>query len=549
MTQLRVYQQELYNLVLSTSQNTLAVSPAGSGKSVVMSHLVEYYSKQGKQVLFMVHRNNLLDQFNGHLSRYDNLKCDVLSPLRALKSDKEYDIIFIDETHHATSKSFLDVFDKYPNARRIGFTATPVRLDGERLAKPINKFRKTPFDVSFQTITIRELVSQGFLSDFDVKAVDYTLFFDNKQIKTLAGEYSSKSVSEAFRDDKIEETVSKFIELAKGRKTIAYTASIAMADMLTDELNRQGVSAKSFHSKLPAKTVDEYIRQFKNSEIEVCVNVDLFGEGFDVPDCDCVLMLRPTQSLSLYIQQFMRCMRRDPNNPDKRALIVDFANNTKTHGGLYTAEMRMQMKQDSELLKYCPVCETLNYAKTRVCDNPGCRHKFASGGGRLLNSTDKEEVRVGVEMAVVDYKASDELKSIAKLDERNIVDITTKFIHRLAVMQLASTDKKIKQRFDQMIKKPLYHGVKDVEPNMNVINLACEQFGFKQYDIEFFREAYIHHKKWVKELEAKQARQFDNLKPLAMYYQAKLKTATGTQRKEIESWLEKFDKKDTTILT
>lgn len=540
MVKMREYQQELYNLITGTDKHTLAIAPCGAGKSVVMSELVDYYSKT-KNVLFMVHRNNLIDQFSGHLLRYDNVHCDVLTPQRALKSNKEYDVIFIDETHHATSTSFMNVFAKYPNARRIGFTATPIRLDGEKLAKPINRFRTTPFEVSFQTITIRELVAQKFLSDFDVKSMDYTLFFDDKEIKTLAGEFSAKSIGEAFREDKLPETVKTFLEFAKGKKTIAYTSTIDMAEKLAEELVNQGIGAKAFHSKLSAKQVDEYIEQFKRSEIEVCVNVDLFGEGFDVPDCDCVLMLRPTKSLSLYIQQFMRCMRIDPNNPEKRALIIDFANNTKTHGGLYTAEMRMQMKQEGQLLKHCPMCETLNYAKAQVCDNPVCKHKFASGKGKLLNSTEPEEVKVGIEMAVVDYKVSDELKSIANLDERMITDVSTKFIHRLAVGAMAENDNKMKAKFKAMSKRPLFYGVENTAPNINIINLACEQFGIAKYNIEFFREAYKHYKVWEAELKERQAQRVKDLAPLAKYYERKLLTTSNAEeRAKMQDWLNKY---------
>lgn len=538
---LRPYQKELYDLVRSTNKHTLAVSPAGSGKSVVMSELVDYYSKK-HSVLFMVHRNNLLDQFSNHLSRYDNIHCDVMSPMRALRSPKNYDIIFIDETHHATSKTFQDVFDKYPNARRIGFTATPIRLSGERLAKPINKFQSAPFEEVFQTITIRELVAQKFLADFDIKAVDYTLFFEAKTIKAMAGEYSSKSIGEAFKEDKLPETVKSFLELAKGRKTIAYTPTITMAEKLAEELNKQGVVAKAFHSKLSSKQVDDYIEQFKKSEIEVCVNVDLFGEGFDVPDCDCVWMLRPTKSLSLYIQQFMRCMRIDPKNPNKRALIIDFANNSKTHGGLYTAEMRMKLKQSDQLLKICPACDTLNYAKSRRCDNPECGHKWESQGGGLQKK-EPEEVKLAIKMSVVDYAVSDEIMAIAKIDSKTITDITTKFIHRLCMIQASRHNKAIKSKWEQESKIPMYAHVKDLKPDIDVINLACEQFGFKKYNLEFFREAYRAYQDWEKKLKEKQAIEKKKTENLANYYRKQLKNPTIplTIKQKYQGWLKDYE--------
>ena len=535
---LRDYQQEAFNKVIASSEHTLVVLPCGSGKSLIMSELVNYFSNNGKKVLFVVHRNNLLDQFSNHLKRYDNLNCDVLSPLRALNSNNDYDIIFIDETHHATSKSFQNVFNKFDTARRIGFTATPIRLSGERLAKPINQFRSAPFDKVINTITINELIQRGFLSPFDVKAGDWTLYFDNRTIKTVAGEFSSKSISEAFKTDKLKELVENFKELAEDRKTIAYTSSIKMAEQLAEELNNQGIVAKAFHSKLSAQQVDEYIEQFKNNQIKVCVNVDLFGEGFDVPDCDCVLMLRPTKSLSLYIQQFMRCMRIDPNNPNKRALIIDFANNTKIHGGLLSAELRMRMKQENELLKFCPQCETLNYAKAKICDNPDCRFKFPAGGG-LAQKKQPEEIKMAVEMSVVDYTIENELKSIAKLDTNLIDDITTKFIHILAVGICAKDDKKMTEKLKTITKTPLFNHIKQVEPNLEVINLFSEQIGGGQYDMDYFRNKYKAYLDWKREMVNKRKDELVKLKTLAKYYnrQLSLPYVEEAKKQEYREWL------------
>jgi len=305
VVKLRDYQQEAFDKVIASDEHTLVVSPCGSGKSLIMSELVNYFSNNGKKVLFVVHRNNLLDQFNNHLKRYDNLNCDVLSPLRALNSNKDYDIIFIDETHHATSKSFQNVFNKFDQARRIGFTATPIRLSGERLAKPINQFRSAPFDEVINTISINELIHRGYLSPFDVKAGDWTLYFDNRTIKTVAGEFSSKSISEAFKTDKLKELVENFKELAEDRKTIAYTSSIKMAEQLAEELNNQGIVAKAFHSKLSAQQVDDYIEQFKNNQIKVCVNVDLFGEGFDVPEINMNAYMKARALTQEFIDEWL----------------------------------------------------------------------------------------------------------------------------------------------------------------------------------------------------------------------------------------------------
>lgn len=538
---LRDYQQEVFNKVIASKEHTLVVSPCGSGKSLIMSELVNYFSSNGKRVLFVVHRNNLLDQFNNHLKRYDNLNCDVLSPLRALNSNNDYDIIFIDETHHATSKSFQNVFNKFDTARRIGFTATPIRLSGERLAKPINQFRSAPFDEVISTISINELIHRGYLSPFDVKAGDWTLYFDNRTIKTVAGEFSSKSISEAFKTDKLKELVQNFKELAEDRKTIAYTSSIKMAEQLAEELNNQGIVAKAFHSKLSAQQVDDYIEQFKNNQIKVCVNVDLFGEGFDVPDCDCVLMLRPTKSLSLYIQQFMRCMRIDPNNPNKRALIIDFANNTKIHGGLLSAELRIKMKQENELLKFCPKCETLNYAKAKICDNPDCRFKFPTGGG-LAQKKQPEEIQMAVEMSVVDYTIENELKSIAKLDTELIDDITTKFIHILAVGICAKDDKKMKEKFKLLTKTPMFNHIKQVKPNIEVINLFSEQIGGGVYTIEYFRERYQAYLEWKQEMERRRKDELTKLNTLARYYYRQLARpeVPETKKAEYREWLKEY---------
>ena len=142
-------------------------------------------------------------------------------------------------------------------------------------------------------------------------------------------------------------------------------------------------------------------------------------------------------------------------------------------------------------------------------------------------------------MSVVDYTIENELKSIAKLDTNLIDDITTKFIHLLAVGICAKDDKKMTDKLKTITKTPLFNHIKQVEPNLEVINLFSEQIGGGQYDMDYFRNKYKAYLDWKREMINKRKDELVKLKTLAKYYnrQLSLPYVEEAKKQEYREWL------------
>src|SRR5699024_3607361 len=165
-------------------------------------------------------------------------------------------------------------------------------------------------------------------------------------------------------------------ELADGEQAIAYCHNVEASKQTAYEFSQAGIQAAHIDGNTPKNERDEIIEQFRIGEIKLLSNVDIIGEGFDVPDCSTVIMLRPTQSLSLYIQQAMRGMRY---REGKTSIIIDHVDNVRRHG-LPDAERKWSLqgmiKQESEAeikIKECESCFGVYLAKYLIC--PLCGHK------------------------------------------------------------------------------------------------------------------------------------------------------------------------------
>jgi len=239
---------------------------------------------------------------------------------RLEKINETPDFIVFDECHHASSNSYLKIQEKYPDAFILGLTATATRLSG----KPL----KDVFDVIVSDVQASELIKLGFLANYDYYAPKINADFST--IKIRAGDYSAEEVEIALDKQQIYgDIIANYKKYAAGRKTIIYCAGIAYSKKIEQKFNDAGYRIKHFDGTTKKEERDKIIDDFRNNRIDILTNVDLVGEGFDVPDCDCCLLLRPTQSLALYIQQSTRCLRPQEN---KRAVIIDFVGNAFRHG-------------------------------------------------------------------------------------------------------------------------------------------------------------------------------------------------------------------------
>lgn len=366
---LRNYQQTIVNNCRDAFKNGFhrlcCVLPCGAGKTAIFCYLayLNTIKKPSNRVLILLHRKELLKQtieaFQAFQISTDHINIAMIQSFKnTLKTGvKPYSLIIIDECHHATSNSFKTVLSAYSKTALIGFTATPARLDG----KPLGAI----FDKLIIGVDYAYLIQNKYLVDYDYFSPD--LNFDFSKWKLKSGDFDTTDNALHLDKKAIYGDILKYLDLSK--KTIIYSPTVDYSKKLEEQINEHfnvRVSAE-FNGKTSQPERDKIIDDFKNNRIKILINVDLIGEGFNVPSCDCVFLLRATQSLTLYIQQAGRALRADPNNPNKRASIFDFVGNIYRFGfpdaprswslsSTIKNTHKHETIHDSLLIKTCPNC-------------------------------------------------------------------------------------------------------------------------------------------------------------------------------------------------
>lgn len=297
------------------------------------------------------------------------------------------DMIVLDECQHSTSKTYLTLFETYPNTFFLGLTATPCRLSG----KPLGDV----FEIIVKEIEADDLIQKGFLAEYDYYAPKLNADFSKVKIKTT-GDYDTKEIEKELDNKTIYGNIIEYYKkLANNKKTIIYCPTISYSQKIEKLFNDNGYIAKHFDGCTNDIERSQIVDDFRQGKIQILTNVDLIGEGFDVPDCECVLLLRPTQSLSLYIQQSTRCLRPNEN---KKAIIIDFVGNCFRHGmPTETREWSLKEKikcanpsgENAILIRQCPKCYKVYQPKTREC--PYC-HFISEPTQREIKQEEKAEL-------------------------------------------------------------------------------------------------------------------------------------------------------------
>jgi superfamily II DNA or RNA helicase len=250
------------------------VAPCGSGKSVVLSHIIDLSVKNGKNILFLVHRKELCEQiaktlidFNVDMSNIEIYM--IQTACRRIEKIKKPDIIIVDEVHHILSTTYLKVINNFEDALLLGFTATPIRMNEGGLGKI--------FQSMVESVSVAWLIENKFLAPykyFCIKLAD----FSNTKVKQ--GDYDKKEVNILMENNAIYgETLSNWENIAKNKKTIIYCSSIESSKSTTEQFKNNGYNAEHLDGTTPKKVREETIQKFRNGNIEILSNVDLFGEG------------------------------------------------------------------------------------------------------------------------------------------------------------------------------------------------------------------------------------------------------------------------------
>lgn len=338
----------------------------GGGKSCIVAEIARRTTAKGNRVLFLVHRKELCEQIENTFRQWgvDMNLCQigmVQTITRRLKTTPEPRLIITDENHHAPAAGYKRIYDYFPKAYCLGVTATPIRLNGGGLGDVNDKL--------ISGVSTKWLIDNNYLSPYEYYAPPTV---STKGLKTRAGEYvvSDLELGNAIYGD----VIGYYNKLAKGKKAICYCASIKHSKEIVERFVDAGISAAHIDGDTPKQERTEIIDKFRRGDITVLSNVDLISEGFDVPDCQVAILLRPTKSLSLYIQQSMRCMRYQPG---KTAIIIDHVGNYSRHG-LPDAERQWNLTpakkkaaSDNQVpIKQCPKCFAV-YPPANICPECG----------------------------------------------------------------------------------------------------------------------------------------------------------------------------------
>jgi len=394
------------------------VSPCGSGKSVVIAEIARMTTLKGNRVLFLVHRRELIDQIKNTF-KMNGVNLDLVhfgmvqTVVRRLDKMQKPDLIITDENHHSLAASYKKIYEHFSDVLRLGFTATPIRLNGSGLGD-VN-------DILIEEVSAKWLIENNFLAPYKYYAPK---LIDTGKLKlNRLREFSSTSIDQAMQEKTIYgDAIKHYKQLADGEQAIAYCHSVEASKRTAEAFREHGINAVHLDAKTPKKERDEIIRKFRDREIRILCNVDLIGEGFDVPDCSTVIMLRPTQSLSLYIQQAMRGMRY---RPGKTSIIIDHVDNVRRHGlpdmeREWTLEGKKETKGKPEVpIKECENCFAVYSPKEKAC--PMCGHvpevkeqkDYEVDETAVLEEVTEEDKQA----IVLDFREPKDCKSIKELHE------------------------------------------------------------------------------------------------------------------------------------
>lgn len=376
MIPLRPYQQELVDNIRRSigegRHSVCAVLGCGGGKSVVQGNIAASATARGNRVLFLVHRKELCQQITNTFAAcgVDFSLCTVgmvQTVCRRLDKIPEPKLILADECHHILSQSYLSILQRFPSATVLGFTATPQRMNEGGLG--------SVFSQLVESVSTEWLIENHYLAPYKYYGVQLA---DAGRLHTKRGDYDKAEIEALMNKQAIfGGAVENWLELAKGKRTIVYCSSIATSEGTAAAFRAQGINAVHLDGTTPQAQRQSVVDGFRRGEVTVLCNVDLFGEGFDVPDCECVVLMRPTKSLTLHIQQSMRSMRTNPNNPDKVALILDHVGNFTRHGlpddiREWALESKSKKKKAELSVKQCPNCFAV--VKSSVTECPCCKY-------------------------------------------------------------------------------------------------------------------------------------------------------------------------------
>ena len=421
IVQLRPYQQQaisdLRMAYRSGSAAPLLVAPTGMGKTVVFAAITQAAAARGRQVLILVHRRELIHQASAKLAAIGvdhgviaagitaaNASVQVASVqtlIRRLDRAAAPDLIIIDEAHHAVAGSWRKVIDHWPNSLLLGVTATPVRQDGRGLGAMFDRLVLGP--------STAELIATGYLTPARIYAPPPVA--DLTGIHRRAGDYAIDEAAERMdRRTVTGDAISHYQRIGAGQPAIAFCCNVKHAEHVCHAFKVAGIRSATLLGTTADR--DALVARFAAGFIDVLVTVDVVSEGFDCPGAAVAILLRPTQSEGLYLQQIGRVLRPAPGKA--AAIVLDHVGNTLRLGHHleerdWTLDgLRKRDREAAPSVKVCPTCFATSPSTAQVCRD--CGHVFAPPERREIKVVEGELVEIGSPAG--NFKHGDLVKNI-----------------------------------------------------------------------------------------------------------------------------------------
>lgn len=390
---LRDYQEQALEQLAEKFKNgarrILLVSPTGSGKTVMASHIILRSIAKGHQVLFVAHRKELVDQCSRKLTELsiphglimagrmedDLAPVQVASLQTAIRRDlpKDIGLIITDECHHAAASSYEKIYRQYPEALFIGLTATPYRADGAGLGDV--------FEDWVRVAGIDELTDMGFLVPCRYWSPDIP---DLSGVRQKGADWETNELAEAMsKKEIVGDIVKSYKSIAGGEKAICFAVNKEHGQKITDSFNKAGVPSAFLHDSVGKSERERILAWHRLGKYLVLVNVGILSEGYDDPTVSVCIQARPTLSVGLHIQQIGRVLRP---HPDKAyAKVIDHAGNCRRLGLMedhavdLSSGLKKKLKRNEDeiapALKTCKACYAVFASHLEACPLCGMEAK------------------------------------------------------------------------------------------------------------------------------------------------------------------------------
>ena len=389
------------------------VLATGGGKTIVFTFIAQSAVSRGKRVLILAHRQEICDQISSALATM-GIEHTVVGPgsgssdyavqiamvgtlVRRLGDQSHFDLIVIDEAHHSAAASWKKILTAFPNARVLGVTATPERRDG----KPLEMFQEMVIGPDTRT-----LIEQGYLTPFVMYAPGNAP--DLSEIGLRGGDYDVGELDAVVnRGVVIESAIAHYSKICPGKPAIAFCVTIEHSKAIAKAARRAGFKAQHVDGTTPPKKRRALIKALGTGKLDILTNCDLISEGTDIPVVTTAMLLRPTKSISLHLQQLGRVLRLAEGKDE--AIILDCVGNLDRLGPPDTVRawsLKGRKKRDTRppaVMKFprrCPTCWRINDRGSVVC---AC--------GEALTPT-AEEIRIEVMARVLTPAVRDQIRNM-----------------------------------------------------------------------------------------------------------------------------------------